>query len=95
MEKNVPLTKEETQQFTEFIERYYQDYFVTGQLRNNFPTTFLGGDDENYTDVKASLVFAMKKDKRVEDIIKEAVKCFNDIPSMDELRGTIEGKNNG
>lgn len=94
MEKNKPITKKEKTEIFNAIAKYYSNFCVMGMLRNGMPGMFFGGNDENFTDVRASIVFAMKKDKRVEAIIRDCVRCFDETPTFEEFEKKDVGKDN-
>lgn len=86
------ITEEEKKQMMDFLGRYYTSYFLTGSLKTGIPCTFVGGEDINFKDVAASIIFAMKRDKRVENIIRGSLSCFNDTPSLEDFKKSRIGK---
>lgn len=93
MEKDKPLTQEEQTEIFDTIGEYFSDFLITGTLRSELPAIFFGGNDENFRDVRASLIFAMKKDKRVEMIIRDCVESFDEFPSMEQMKKDLDEKN--
>ena len=85
MEEIKKMKSEEKKEIFDFLDKYYSDFFLTGTLKSKAPGTFLGGNDELFTDVITSIVFAMKKEKRMENIIRKSIKCFDNTPSYDQM----------